>query len=103
MWPLYVIVFVTAVVLTVVVLSFLGPEHSDKMFWIAIQRIRAVLDPHRIILGGDIPDALRENQLLPPTAEYELGARFEESCALGAAAIARQRALHTLIEGTLDG
>ena len=70
---------------------------------IVLQLIRAVLDPHRIILGGDIPDALRENQLLPPTAEYELGARFEESCALGAAAIARQRALHTLIEGTLDG
>ena len=70
---------------------------------IVLQLIRAVLDPHRIILGGDIPDALRENQLLPPTTEYELGARFEESCALGAAAIARQRALHTLIEGTLDG
>ena len=44
MWPLYVIVFATAIVLTVVVLSFLGPEHSNKKFWIAIQRIRAVLD-----------------------------------------------------------
>ena len=44
MWPLYIIVFATIVVLAVVLLSFLGPERSDKKFWIAVQRIRAVLD-----------------------------------------------------------
>ena len=60
---------------------------------IVLRLIRAVLDPHCIILGGDIPDALRQSQLLPPTGEYVLGARFEESCALGAAAIARHREL----------
>ena len=60
--------------------------------------IRAVLDPHCVILGGDIPDALRASGLLPPEDAYVLGARFEDSCALGAANIAMEHALHALIE-----
>ena len=69
---------------------------------IVLRLIRAILDPHCIILGGDVPDALRANHLLDPDGEYLLGAPFEESCALGAAAIARQYALHSLIEDTMD-
>ena len=65
---------------------------------LVLQLIRAVLDPHCVILGGDIPDALRASGLLPPEDAYVLGARFEDSCALGAANIAMEHALHALIE-----
>lgn len=69
---------------------------------IVLQLIRALLDPHCIILGGDIPDALRENGMLPPEDHWIPGARFEDSCALGAAAIAMEHALDALIEDSAE-
>lgn len=41
---LYVFLGVISVLTAFVFLSFLGPEKSEKPFWIAVQRIRAVLD-----------------------------------------------------------
>ena len=41
---LYIIMGVSAVLLFVVILSFIGPEHSEKRFWQIVQRIRAVID-----------------------------------------------------------
>ena len=40
----YVFLGIIAVLTAFVILSFLGPEKSEKPFWIAVQRIRAVLD-----------------------------------------------------------
>ncbi len=41
---LYVIVGITCVLLTVVILSFLGPEQGGSGFWQTVQKIRAVMD-----------------------------------------------------------
>ena len=65
---------------------------------IVLGLIRALLDPHCIILGGDIPDALRHVPELLPQGDYHFGERYEDSCALGAAVIAMRTALHALIE-----
>ena len=65
---------------------------------IVLGLIRALLDPHCIILGGDIPDALRDFPELLPQGDYAFGERYEDSCALGAAVIAMQIALRQLIE-----
>lgn len=70
---------------------------------LVLQLVRAMLDPHCVILGGDIPEALRAGGLLPPEGAWVLGAHFEDSCALGAAAIAMDDALHALIEEIADG
>lgn len=69
---------------------------------IVLRLIQALLDPHSIILGGDIPDALRDSDMLPPSQHYIFGERFEEGCALGAAVIAMQEAVHELIEGAME-
>ena len=41
---LYFVVAVVVFALAVVILSFVGPEQSEKPFWIAIQKIRVLLD-----------------------------------------------------------
>ena len=68
---------------------------------IVLQLIQALLDPHVVILGGDIPDALRESGLLAPNPHVAFGECFEESCALGAAVIAMQEAVHGMIESSI--
>ena len=72
-------------------------SHLDTV----LQLIRALLDPHCIILGGDIPDVLRDCPELLPAGDYQLGERYEDSCALGAAVIAMQEALHAMIAQAL--
>jgi predicted NBD/HSP70 family sugar kinase len=70
-----------------------------------VQLIRAMLDPDCIILGGDITDALRATPGLLPEGDYTFGERFEDACALGAAAIALRAALYERIDdamGDLD-
>lgn len=64
--------------------------------------IRAILDPHCLILGGDIPDALRQTPGLLPEGQFSFGEQFEDSCARGAAVIAMRRALHQCINETMD-
>lgn len=44
MTALYIILAVTAVLLCVVILSFLGPEQSERRFWQAVQKLRAIID-----------------------------------------------------------
>lgn len=44
MVALYFILAGTAILLAFVLLSFLGPEHSEKPFWQKVQKIRAVID-----------------------------------------------------------
>ena len=68
---------------------------------IVLRLIRALLDPHRVILGGDIPDALRDFPELLPDGDYDFGERYEASCALGAAVIAMRQALHSMIEDAM--
>ena len=68
---------------------------------IVLQLIQALLDPHVVILGGDIPDALRDSGLLAPNPHVAFGECFEESCALGAAVIAMQEAVHGMIESSI--
>lgn len=41
---LYIIMSLSAAILSVVILSFMGPEHSEKRFWQTVQKIRAVID-----------------------------------------------------------
>lgn len=41
---LYGIMALTACVAAIVILSFIGPEKSEKPFWIAIQKIRSILN-----------------------------------------------------------
>ena len=72
-------------------------SHLDTV----LHLIRALLDPHCIILGGDIPDVLRDCPELLPAGDYQLGERYEDSCALGAAVIAMQEALHAMIARAL--
>ena len=69
---------------------------------IVLQLVRALLDPHCMILGGDMTDALRTAPGLLPDGDYTFGERFEDACALGAAAIALRRALHERIDQALE-
>ena len=63
--------------------------------------IRAMLDPDRIILGGDITDALRGSPGLLPDGDYTFGERFEDACAQGAATIALRAAMYDRIDATM--
>ena len=69
---------------------------------IVLQLVRALLDPHCLILGGDIPDALRLAPGLLPEGDYTFGEQFEDSCAMGAAVIAMRSALHARIKEAMD-
>jgi len=69
---------------------------------IILQLIRAMLDPHCIILGGDIPVILQGCPELLPGGDYTFGERFENSCAMGAAVIAMREALRTLITSAMS-
>lgn len=69
---------------------------------IVLQLVRAILDPHCIILGGDMTDALRIVPGLLPDGDYTFGERFEDACAQGAATIALQDALHQRIAVAME-
>lgn len=69
---------------------------------IVLQLIRALMDPHCLILGGDIPDALRHTPGLLPSGSYAFGEQFENSCAHGAAVIAMRSALHARIREAME-
>ncbi len=69
---------------------------------VLLQLIRAVLDPHCLILGGDIPDALRQTPGLLPEGQFSFGEQFEDACARGAAVIAMRDALHRCINEAMD-
>ncbi len=69
---------------------------------IVLQLVRAILDPHCIILGGDITEALRAVPGMLPDGDYTFGERFEDACAQGAAAIALQSALHQRIDLAME-
>ena len=68
---------------------------------LVLQLIRAMLDPDRIILGGDITDALRGSPGLLPDGDYTFGERFEDACAQGAATIALRAAMYDRIDATM--
>ncbi len=68
---------------------------------IVLQLVRAMLDPDRIILGGDMTEALRSVPGLLPDGDYSFGERFEDACALGAAAIALRAALHERFDAAM--
>jgi len=44
MTALFILLAVTTVLLCVVILSFLGPEQSERRFWQAVQKLRAIID-----------------------------------------------------------
>lgn len=69
---------------------------------IVLQLVRAILDPHCMILGGDMTDALRPVPGLLPDGDYTFGERFEDACAQGAAAIALRSALHERIDQAME-
>lgn len=69
---------------------------------ILLQLVRAILDPHCIILGGDITDVLRGTPGMLPEGDYTFGERFEDACALGAASVAMQDALRERIEQVME-
>lgn len=69
---------------------------------IVIQLVRAILDPHCLILGGDTTDALRRTPGLLPEGLFTYGEQFEDACARGAAVIAMQSALHERIKEAMD-
>lgn len=53
-----------------------------------LQLVFALLDPHEIILGGDMADALRDRPELILDSRCAFGENFEDACARGAAFIA---------------
>lgn len=67
-----------------------------------LQVIETMLDPHLIILGGDVPEAFAGEPGLLPGERYCIGERFEESCASGAAIIAMREAVHRMISDMLE-
>ena len=67
-----------------------------------LQLVQAILDPHYLILGGDIPDALRDTPGLLPEGRYTFGDQFEDACARGAAVMAMQNALHERIRAAME-
>ena len=67
-----------------------------------LQVIETMLDPHLIILGGDVPVAFAGVPGLLPGDRYCIGERFEESCAYGAAIIAMREAVHRMISDMLE-
>ena len=69
---------------------------------ILLRLVRALLDPHCLILGGDIPDALRNHPGALPEGDYTFGEQFEDACAQGAAVIAMRSALHARIKEAMD-
>lgn len=69
---------------------------------ILLQLIRAMLDPHCLILGGDITDALRLTPGLLPEGQFSFGEQFEDACARGAAVIAMRDALHNCIQKAME-
>ena len=44
MTGLYIMMGLVAAAAVIVLLSFIGPEKSDKPFWIKVQKMRSVLD-----------------------------------------------------------
>ena len=50
-----------------------------------LQLVFAMLDPHEIILGGDMADALRDRPELIRDARCSFGENFEDACARGVA------------------
>ena len=69
---------------------------------ILLQLIRAILDPHCLILGGDITDALRHTPGLLPEGQFSYGEQFEDACARGVAIIAMRKALNDCIKEAMD-
>ena len=69
---------------------------------VLLQVIETMLDPHLIILGGDVPEAFAGVPGLLPGDRYCIGERFEESCAYGAAIIAMREAVHRMISDMLE-
>ena len=75
-------------------------DFSDSLGML-VRLIQGLLDPHLIILGGDVPETLMQTPELLPVDSFTLGEHFEDSCALGAAVIAMREAVHTLIGSAL--
>ena len=69
---------------------------------IVLQMIESMLDPHLIILGGDVAEALAGLDGLLPDEHYCVADRFDESCTAGAALIAMREAVQARIGGLLD-
>ena len=58
----------------------------------------ALLDPHEIILGGDIADALRERPDIVRDGRCAFGGNYEDACAHGVAFIAMRQAALDLLD-----
>ena len=76
-------------------------DFSDSLGML-VRLIQGLLDPHLIILGGDVPEAFAGVPGLLPGDRYCIGERFEESCAYGAAIIAMREAVHRMISDMLE-
>ena len=62
-----------------------------------LRLVRGLLDPHLVILGGDVPEALAAMPELLPSEPFIPGEHFEDSCALGAAVVAMRESVQQLI------
>ena len=62
-----------------------------------LRLVRGLLDPHLVILGGDVPEALAGMPELLPSEPFIPGEHFEDSCALGAAVVAMRDSVQQLI------
>ena len=62
-----------------------------------LRLVRGLLDPHLVILGGDVPEALAGMPELLPSEPFIPGEHFEDSCALGAAVVAMRESVQQLI------
>lgn len=62
-----------------------------------LQLIRCILDPHLIILGGDMLEMLFDLPELTPQAPFICGQNFETACANGAAVVAMEQAVREMI------
>ena len=67
-------------------------EYAGNLNWL-LQLVFALLDPHGIILGGDMADALRQRPDLIRDSRCEFGENYEDASACGAAYIAMREAV----------
>lgn len=67
-----------------------------------LRLIRGLMDPHLVILGGDVPEALAGTPELLPAEPFIPGEHFEDSCALGAAIVAMRESVQQMIGSAIS-
>ena len=73
-------------------------RHLDLL----LRMVCALIDPHEVILGGDIPDALRDWPELIGSGRCTFGENYEDACAHGVAFIAMREAVLNLTDDLPD-